>query len=286
MSFEIRQKTTYKGEDWWKWSVWVEAPARELDTIKVVTYVLHPTFRNRVRKIESRATKFRLDSSAWGSFTIRVQIEFKDGSKQRLTHELVLQYPTQPSSRDAGRAKTATKSRIFVSSSAADGSAAALVKKVLRHHKIELLDPMAIKSSLPWSLAVSHTIRKSDAVIAVSPDTPSESVRSEIEIARSVGIPVIRVNPQSGSVSVELGAPLDGVWDVPMKGILDVPMKGVLNVPMKGVLDVPMKGVLDAPRKGATSFRSEGPGPSRLTPSVLSKLAASIQKQIGKTELA
>ena len=264
MSFEIKQKSAYKGKGWWKWSVWVEAPATELDTIKVVTYVLHPTFRDRVRKVENRATKFRLDSSAWGGFDIRVQIELKDGSKQRLTHELVLMYPTEPPARDAAKTKSAAGSRIFLSSSAADGSAAALVKQALKQYKIELLDPMTTKSSLPWNLALKNAIHKSDAGIAVASDTPSESVRSEIEIARSAGIPVIRVNPQDGAVAIEL--------DTQDKD------QGPLKAPNKGVLDVPLMEV--------TGFRSEGRATSRITSTVLSKLSTSIQKQLSKIDLA
>jgi len=248
MSFEMNQKTSYKGNDWWKWSVWVEAPPRELDTIKAVIYVLHPTFRNRKRRVEDRATKFRLDSSGWGGFTIRIQIELKDGSRQRLTHELVLNYPApaQPSSSRAGKTRKAAGFRIFLSSSAAEGDAATLVKETLKKQKVELLDYTELKSGVPWTVSLMQAIQKSDAIIALASEEPSVFVSAEMEAARRAGIPIIRVNPQDGAVVIE--------GQVPDK-------------------------------LASTAARSEGRAPSRLTDRVLTLLSGSIQKRLSKPEL-
>ena len=61
MSVSIRQDSTYVGGDHWRWSVWLDGPATELDSIEQVEYVLHPTFHKPVREISDRATNFRLD---------------------------------------------------------------------------------------------------------------------------------------------------------------------------------------------------------------------------------
>ena len=44
MALEIKQSATYKGDDWWDWSVWVDGTAAELEKVKSVTYRLHETF--------------------------------------------------------------------------------------------------------------------------------------------------------------------------------------------------------------------------------------------------
>ena len=73
MPLSIRQDSAYAGGDRWRWSVWLEGPPEELDSIDHVTYILHPTFHEPVREIRDRSTKFRLDTSGWGTFTIHAK---------------------------------------------------------------------------------------------------------------------------------------------------------------------------------------------------------------------
>jgi transcription initiation factor IIF auxiliary subunit len=93
MNLQIAQDQQYIEKDWWKWSVWIEGPNNELDEVKEVTYKLHPTFKNPVRTIQARASKFKLQSAGWGVFPIRAKIEFKNGTSIILTHYLKLFYP-------------------------------------------------------------------------------------------------------------------------------------------------------------------------------------------------
>ena len=93
MSLDISQDETYLGKDRWEWSVWVDGPPEELDALDHVVYVLHSTFHDPVRSVGDRATKFRLRTSGWGSFTIHAKAIRKDGSEIPLEHELVLRYP-------------------------------------------------------------------------------------------------------------------------------------------------------------------------------------------------
>ena len=74
MSLEIRQTATYLGKERWEWSVWVDGPSEELDSIDHVTYILHSTFNDPVRTINDRSTNFRLTTSGWGTFTIGAKI--------------------------------------------------------------------------------------------------------------------------------------------------------------------------------------------------------------------
>jgi len=89
----IEQSENYEGNDWWSWAVWIDGKAEELRTIESVTYTLHPTFANPVRKVTDRRSKFRLTGSGWGGFTIYASLDLKTGKKRKLEHELVLYYP-------------------------------------------------------------------------------------------------------------------------------------------------------------------------------------------------
>lgn len=93
MSLSIRQEQRYLGHDRWKWSVWLDGPGTELDQIAHVMYILDPTFHDPVREVADRNTNFRLNSSGWGTFTIRAKAVFKDGRERALRHDLELHYP-------------------------------------------------------------------------------------------------------------------------------------------------------------------------------------------------
>lgn len=91
--YEIAQEEKYTGDDYWDWSVWVEADDSDLDEIESVIYNLHYTFVEPVKVIKTRENKFKLEASGWGTFTIYVRLNFKDQSVLELIHELELTYP-------------------------------------------------------------------------------------------------------------------------------------------------------------------------------------------------
>jgi transcription initiation factor IIF auxiliary subunit len=92
MSLTIEQESKYQGDDWWKWSVWLDGPTSELDDVVEVEYKLHPTFPRPVRIISDRASKFRLRTHGWGVFPIRAKIRKRNGEELTLKHQLVLRY--------------------------------------------------------------------------------------------------------------------------------------------------------------------------------------------------
>jgi transcription initiation factor IIF auxiliary subunit len=93
MSYRIEQSYQYEGEDWWRWSVWLEGSDEELDQVEYVQYTLHRTFPKPVRRVHDRASKFRLGTGGWGTFTIYVLVVRKDRGEVKLSHELQLHYP-------------------------------------------------------------------------------------------------------------------------------------------------------------------------------------------------
>ncbi len=89
----IRQDQSYKGEDWWEWSVWLDGPPGEMERVEGVDWHLHPTFSPRVVERRDRAGGFRLTSAGWGSFTVRAELLLTGGGRRTLRHELELLYP-------------------------------------------------------------------------------------------------------------------------------------------------------------------------------------------------
>jgi transcription initiation factor IIF auxiliary subunit len=94
MALKIAQNDKYVGDDYWKWEAWLEGPSKELDQVKSVTYTLHPTFPNPVRTIESRDNKFKLKTAGWGTFTLYAKVLRKNGSTEKLKHDVELRYPS------------------------------------------------------------------------------------------------------------------------------------------------------------------------------------------------
>jgi transcription initiation factor IIF auxiliary subunit len=92
MAYKLAQNFKYEGDDWWEWSVWVDASEDEINKIKFVEYTLHPTFPNPVRIIKDRQTKFRLDAAGWGIFTIYGKVVLQNGEKIDMEHKLELLY--------------------------------------------------------------------------------------------------------------------------------------------------------------------------------------------------
>jgi len=84
---KIGRRGTY---DWYQWRVFVDGDDSTLDRIKQVTYILHPTFPNPIQVVNDRGSKFALNSSGWGSFTMSIVIEFKDGKEEQAKYFLDL----------------------------------------------------------------------------------------------------------------------------------------------------------------------------------------------------
>ena len=94
MALKIKNISRYLGDDQWEWDAFLDAnQSGELDDIKYVEYVLHPTFDNPIREIDDRKSKFMLSTSGWGTFKLKAFAYKKDGTKVKLEHELELDYP-------------------------------------------------------------------------------------------------------------------------------------------------------------------------------------------------
>jgi hypothetical protein len=61
-----------------------------LGDVSFVRYVLHPSFRPHdvVVVADGAEAGFPLSTSGWGTFTLRAEVHFRDGTMRVLTHEL------------------------------------------------------------------------------------------------------------------------------------------------------------------------------------------------------
>lgn len=66
-----------------KYLYWHRIYAKEgdIDKIKEVTYILHPTFPKPVRRAWDRKSNFELIIWAWGEFDIKIIITTEDGEE-------------------------------------------------------------------------------------------------------------------------------------------------------------------------------------------------------------
>ena len=86
-NYEIAQGCKDNGKDW-DWWLWIEANEEDLDKIRDVTYYLHSTFKEPIRSITDRSTNYKLTTSGWGTFVIKIEINLKSGVIVKLEHQL------------------------------------------------------------------------------------------------------------------------------------------------------------------------------------------------------
>jgi len=93
-SIEIKQDYKYVGDEWWEWWAWIDGEEDELDAVDSVTWILHPTFKEPIQVSIDRRSKFRLNTSGWGIFTLKAKVKYKDmRNETRLAKEIELYYP-------------------------------------------------------------------------------------------------------------------------------------------------------------------------------------------------
>ena len=90
---KIKNNWNYKGSDRWDWEIFIDDQGTgELNQIDFVEYILHPTFRNPIRKSLDRESGFKIKTNGWGTFPIKVIINKLSGDKLSFAHDLVLKY--------------------------------------------------------------------------------------------------------------------------------------------------------------------------------------------------
>jgi transcription initiation factor IIF auxiliary subunit len=93
MNLKLRNTWNYKGDDWWEWTAFVDdGGTGELAEAEFVEYVLHETFPEPIRRIDTRKDGFQLETEGWGTFDLKAFVHLKNGTKIRLKHEIQLEH--------------------------------------------------------------------------------------------------------------------------------------------------------------------------------------------------
>jgi transcription initiation factor IIF auxiliary subunit len=95
-SGRVKVRTYHSGgREHYHIGLWLEADSeREKDQVARVEYVLHPSFRERVRTSANRSNDFSVNFWSWGTFEVEAAVHLVGGGDPvRLRHELVYDLP-------------------------------------------------------------------------------------------------------------------------------------------------------------------------------------------------
>ena len=73
------------------YQIFLEIESKEdpkLESLKSVEYVLHPSFKNRLRSSSERENKFRIELKAWGTFVVNVRLVKTDNSRDEFQQSM------------------------------------------------------------------------------------------------------------------------------------------------------------------------------------------------------
>lgn len=216
MTLSIEQSSEYTGNDHWRWQASIAGTPAELARVEKVKWFLHPSFTPSVVVSRERARGFPIEASGWGTFTLRAELHFVDGSDKTLRERLRLFYPegesaegesaadesaspespvrAEPATTAASAAAGGPVRRVFLSYAAADRSNAQALRQALEKIGVRVLDATAIDAGQPWQLALQDLMAGADATVAlVSGDLPSSWVAQEIDASARAGKPTMVV---------------------------------------------------------------------------------------------
>ena len=86
------------GKDHYNVKIYLDAKPNTLASIKMVEYVLHPSFRNRRRVSSDPENHFAIGIWTWGMFDIKVTVHFQDGKTQEIPHYINYSLPADDGS--------------------------------------------------------------------------------------------------------------------------------------------------------------------------------------------
>lgn len=204
MTLQIAQDAAPEDESHWRWSVWLDGSADDLDQVTEVVWKLHSTFNKPIRRVTSRSTQFRLDASGWGEFEIVAHVERRSTWPLLLRHWLRLEDPAAPKPESA-RAKKRRKSAqaptelaqrqpsVFLSYDRPDADLADQLAGELRKQNITAFLDIDIPAGEDLSRWRSEHIADSDAMVILGANQPGIWQKREIDMALSFGTRMIPV---------------------------------------------------------------------------------------------
>lgn len=148
---------------WWRWRVWIAGDDAELERVEWVRYQLHPTFPEPTRIVQDRASRFELQGSGWGEFTIYACAHLEDGSDQEFRHWLRLAGAPRAGEAPAAGTLGGQAPKLFLSYGFADTHLAQAVGAALRTQGVQVLDPNArLQAGADWASAMGDLLEEAD----------------------------------------------------------------------------------------------------------------------------
>jgi hypothetical protein len=208
MTMRIAQDAKQANMTHWRWSVWLDASAEELDGVEEVVWKLHPSFSPPEVRVGNRSTAFRLKSSGWGEFEIQAEVRLKNGEKVTLRHWLRFKQSAPRRGRSsAGEVEAAlseavaTESRqpkVFLSYTSSDARlAGALVEELKRKHNVDVFVDVDIPVGQNLRDWLTEKISLSDAAVFLLPKEDASRGHSftgyELGLAQQTGTPIIPI---------------------------------------------------------------------------------------------
>lgn len=205
MTYAISQDERYLGNERWSWSVWLDATPQELDQVRMVTWILHPTFSPSRIPVRDRSKSFRLDAGGWGTFLLHAELRIK-GQKDplKLSHMLKLSTPesVQVVAQEGPDEPAASAApQVFLSYSSEDAETVRQFLNAALERGLKVTDANTLPAGVPMDAAIRKAIRESDAVVSFSGgDYLSPWVAKEAQLAKLEGTPVFTVSTEVGGM--------------------------------------------------------------------------------------
>jgi len=193
----VKQSSEYMGNNWWKWSVWIDGPPAVLKDIQSVTYNLHSTFPDNVREQTNAAEKFRLSSEGWGEFTIHAEIKPRSGHKITKRHWLTLEYPSAPRAMSRGfkaaEDEEGSGATVFLSAGVSDLRLANALAEFLKTKRVKVLKSDDFAADLPWEVAIAGMIKAADLMVVIISGPPNSWITRQIDAARNQNVDILPI---------------------------------------------------------------------------------------------
>ena len=185
--------TDSKVKGYFKWAIWIEPGTSQLSEIASVEYLLHPTFKNRLRMVTDAATKFRLESKGWGEFLVEITIVKKNNEQLRLTHWLTLEEDYTTVEENAENRDFEEK-KVYISYSKIDSRRAKMLESLLTDLGMQVTTGAHYEAGVPIEQYIENAITAADFVINIDSLRPTGWHQSELEFAQKKSKEVISID--------------------------------------------------------------------------------------------
>jgi hypothetical protein len=195
-NYLIRQssKLNSNKKDYFDWSIWIESGKENISKIDYVEYLLHSTFKNRLREVNSHSDGFLLSSNGWGEFEIHINIILKSGKTIQLKHWLKLgeNYINQlPDGPKVLEDKNGEIQKIYISYSAPDIKKAINIKGMLSDLGMQVVSGMDMNLGNEISDFMHSSIQSSDLVVNINSDNETEWQKEENRVANKLSKTIV-----------------------------------------------------------------------------------------------